>query len=134
MSDRPVVTFAELTPGRAFGEASFTCSEELLAKWRAIYPELRGPGPGLVPPGLSAVIYMDAYTRLVSPRPEGNVHATQRFRWHRLARVGETLRTTVSVGGTEVRDGRQRATFRSRTVDAAGGAVLDGQMVVIWAR
>jgi acyl dehydratase len=134
VTDRPVVTFAQLTPGRGFGEASFTCSEELLAKWRTIYPELRGPAAGLVPPGLSAVVYMDAYTQLVSPRPEGNVHATQRFRWHRLARVGETLRTTIEVGGTEVRDGRKRVTFRSTTVDATGHPVLDGEMVTIWAR
>ncbi len=134
MSARPAVTFEALTPGRAFGEASFTCSEELMKQWRAIYPELRGPSAGLVPPGLSAVVYMDAYAQLVSPRPEGNVHATQRFRWHRLARIGETLRTSIVVGGAEVREGRKRVTFRSRTVDAAGAPVLDGEMVVIWAR
>lgn len=133
MSERPVVTFGELTPGRAFGEASFTCGEELMACWRTIYPELRGPSAGLVPPGLSAVVYMDAYAHLVSPRPDGNVHATQRFRWRRLARVGETLRTTIVVAGAEVREGRKRVTFRSQTIDAGGAPVLDGEMVVIWA-
>jgi acyl dehydratase len=134
MSARPVVTFDQLAAGRAFGHATFTCSPEVLARWRAVYPELEGASEGVVPPGLSAVIYMDAYAELVSPRPEGNVHATQRFRWLRLARVGETLTTAIDVARTEIKDGRKRVTFRSTTSDAAGAPVLEGEMVVLWAR
>ncbi len=129
-----VLTFDRLVPGREFGRASFDLSVEVIEKWRAIYPELPAPAAGRVPPGIAAVIAITAYARLTSPRPEGNVHGSQRFRWRRLPRVGERLETAVRVKAAETRQGRRWVTVETLTTDAHGRPVLEGEMITLWAR
>lgn len=134
MSEAPVVTFDRLVPGTDFGTRTFACSPEALDRWRRIYPELPLPADGTVPPGLAAPIVMMAYGTLVAPRPAGNVHASQTFRWHRRARVGEVLTTAVRVLRAEVKGERRWVTIATLTSDAAGRPVLEGELVTLWAR
>ncbi len=129
-----MLTFDHLVPGREFGRQVFDCSAEVLERWRAIYPELPPPAEGRVPPGLAAVIAITAYGRLTSPRPEGNVHGSQRFRWRRLPRVGERLETTVRLKSAELRQERRWVSIETLTSDAEGQPVLEGEMVILWAR
>lgn len=134
MSEAPVVTFDQLGAGTDFGTRTFECSPAVLEQWRRIYPELPLPADGTVPPGLAAPIAMMAYGTLVAPRPAGNVHASQTFRWHRRARVGEVLTTRVRVLRTEVKGDRRWVTIGTLTSDAGGAPVLEGEMLTIWAR
>ena len=129
-----MLTFDQLAPGREFGRQVFDCSAEVLGRWRAIYPELPPPAEGRVPAGLAAVIAIMAYGRLTSPRPEGNVHGSQRFRWRRLPRVGERLETAVRLKSAELRQERRWVTIETLTSDAEGQPVLEGEMVILWAR
>jgi hypothetical protein len=129
-----VLTFDRLVPGRELGRHAFECTAEAIETWRAIYPELPSPAAGRVPPGIAAVIAITAYARVTDPRPEGNVHGSQRFRWRRLPRVGERVETAVRVKAAEVRNGRRWVTVETLTTDAAGRPVLEGEMVTLWAR
>lgn len=126
-----MLTFESFRPGQELGRCTFALEPALLALWRRLYPY--DDCGDLMPPGMASVVTMRSYMKILVPRPEGNVHAGQRMRIHRLPQVGETLTTTIGCADKAMRKGRRFVTFATRTDDAGGATVLSGTTTSIWA-
>lgn len=127
-----MITFEDFQPGKSFGEAPVTLDEALFEKWTALFPGDAACAPEM-PEGMTAVLVMNAYMKLISPRPPGNVHASQTFELARLPKLGETVTTTVTCTGKELRSGRRWVDLETQSRDAEGTFLFSGTMRMIWA-
>ena len=82
------------------------------------------------PPTLAAVYIRGALMAL--PAPPGGVHAKQRFTFHRPARVGDTLGTTVRIVEKYVKKGHNYVIMETTTQNQHGDTVTTGRMTRIW--
>ena len=115
--------------GKAYGSDKFRFDDERLAKWLAVYPD-DGHGE-LMPPGMTAMIQLQAYLSRISPRPKGNVHGSQVFNMNRLPRLGEELVTVVTCTKKEIRKERKWVETSYETRDQAGAVVFTGIMTTL---
>ena len=127
-----MMTFDDLEPGAAFGQCAFALTKEALAEWTALFPD-DGRSSPTMPPGMIAMVVMQAYTTLMPERPRGNIHASQKFWISRLPSLDKTLMTTLTCAGKELKAGRRWVRFGTGTVDAAGRPLFRGEMTSIWA-
>lgn len=125
-----MITYDDFVPGAVMGSSSALLDAVKLRAWRDLFPE--DDLDGVMPHGMVAAIAMRAYAEVVQPRPPGNVHAVQHFDLFRLPRAGETLTTTITCVGKEIRRDRRRVTLQ---MDCTGteGAAFRGRMTVLWA-
>jgi acyl dehydratase len=127
-----MITFADLQPGAALGECSFTVGEETVAQWTALFPGDRASLP-LMPPAMIVMVVMRAYMALIKDRPPGNIHAGQKFSISRLPVLNETVTTKLSCMRKELKKDRRWVTFATDTTDAAGELLFRGEITTIWA-
>ncbi|GHF65343.1 hypothetical protein [Seohaeicola zhoushanensis] len=127
-----MITFEDFEPGRSFGSVPVTLDDRLWSNWTRLYPGDSACAPEM-PEGMTAVLVMKAYMELVAPRPPGNVHASQSFEVTRLPRLGETVTTTVTCTGKELRNGRRWIDLATESRDAEGQHLFNGRMRMIWA-
>lgn len=123
--------FDTLPVGARLGERELLLSEELLERWRRLFPD--EAMDGRMPAGMAAVATMRAYSDVVAPRPPGNVHGSQRFEMLRRPQTGERLVTTVSCTGKELKRERRWVHFATETSGADGAACFRGLMTILWA-
>lgn len=119
-------------PGQVIGERTLTLDSTLLQRWFEIFPQ--DSGGASIPAGLTAVIFIRAYSDLLQPRPPGNVHGAQTFEVRRLPQSGETVVTSLSCAGKELRGERRWVRFASETRSQAGDHLFSGLMTTLWAR
>ena len=122
MTEEQLFTYDYYEPGKLYGESEFTVDEETVNKWRTVYPD--DNEPGVMPPGMTAMIAVDAILTHQSPRPPGGVHGGQSFDIHRMPRIGETLVTEVRCIDKEIRKGRKWAYSETRTRSKDTGELL----------
>lgn len=127
-----MITFEDFQPGKSFGTAPVTLDDALFDKWTALFPGDAACTPQM-PEGMTAVLVMNAYMQLVAPRPPGNVHASQSFALERLPQLGETVTTTVTCTGKELRNGRRWVDLETQSHDQTGAFLFSGTMRMIWA-
>ncbi|MGF6861429.1 hypothetical protein ABIE69_002001 [Rhodobacteraceae bacterium MBR-64] len=127
-----MITFDDFRPGHVFGTAPVTLDDALFQKWTALFPEDAACAPGM-PEGMTAVLVMNAYMKLIAPRPPGNVHASQAFTLECLPKLGETVNTTITCTGKELLKGRRWLDLETRSHDEAGNFLFSGAMRLIWA-
>ena len=127
-----MITFDDFQPGHSFGAAPVTLDDALFAKWTALFPDDDACAPDM-PEGMIAVLVMNAYMELIAPRPPGNVHASQAFALHRLPKLGQTVSTTVTCTGKELRNGRRWLDLETQSHDEDGNFLFSGTMRMIWA-
>ncbi|KAA8605733.1 hypothetical protein AL036_17670 [Salipiger aestuarii] len=127
-----MITFDDFRPGHIFGTAPVTLDDALFGKWTALFPDDAACAPDM-PEGMIAVLVMNAYMELIAPRPPGNVHAGQTFALERLPKLGETVNTTITCTGKELRKGRRWLTLETRSHDDADNFLFSGEMRLIWA-
>ena len=125
-----MITYDDFVPNRVMGSSAAVLDAAKLQAWRNLFPE--DDLNGAMPHGMVAAIAMRAYAEVVQPRPPGNIHAVQRFDVQRLPRAGETLTTTITCLGKEIRRDRRRVTLQ---MDCTGtqGPAFRGLMTVLWA-
>lgn len=127
-----MITFDDFEPGRCFGSVPITLDERLWSNWTRLYPGDTASSPDM-PEGMTAVLVMQAYMGLVAPRPPGNVHASQSFEVVRMPRIGQTVTTSVTCTGKELRNGRRWIDLATDSCDAEGQHLFKGRMRMIWA-
>jgi len=127
-----MITFDDLQPGAALGQASFVFTQDLLDQWCALYPDDRAAGPHM-PAAMVVMVMMRAYTEVMHDRPPGNIHAGQKFRIARLPALHEQVKTRLTCMGKELKRERRWVTFSMDTVDAADTLLFRGEMTTIWA-
>ncbi|KPQ09702.1 MAG: hypothetical protein HLUCCO17_13750 [Saliniramus fredricksonii] len=124
--------FADFTPGAYLGEARVVLDRERFARWRALFPTAAQVQEA--PPGLLVALFMNGFAEAFAPHPDGNIHAGQTLAFTgRSLRAGEGARVSVVCREAEIKRGRNRVRFEARMCDDAGGEIMSGEMLVIWA-
>jgi hypothetical protein len=128
-----MITFAELEPGTVLGEQPFAVTEEAVSAWTALFPDDAECLPAM-PPGMTAMVVMRAYVTIMHDRPEGNIHAAQKFWISRLPALHDRLVTTLTCESKEFKNERRWVTFATETTDESGHLMFRGEMTTIWAQ
>jgi len=130
------LTFATFTPGEIIGSAPVTLDQRLFDLWAALYPNdshTDASGALLMPAGMTAVLLMNAYATILTPRPPGNIHAGQRFDIHRLPAFGDTVITELRCTSKVLKKDRRWIDFDSQSRAESGELLFSGNMTIIWA-
>ncbi|MGB6446272.1 MAG: hypothetical protein WBF47_13990 [Xanthobacteraceae bacterium] len=127
-----MMTFTAFRPDTFLGTHDFVLSREIVDRWTDLFPDDRASLP-TIPASMMAMILMRAFTNILSERPQGNIHAGQKFWITRLPSIGEHAVTTLRCVGKEEKNGRQWITFSSESNGVAGQLLFRGQMTTIWA-
>jgi len=124
--------FDTFEPGKPIGTRTLTLGRELVEPWLMLYPEDRDGER--MPPGMTAVVYSRAYSDILLPRPPGNVHAAQQFRIAQMPSIGDTLITSLSCEGKELKGDRRWVWFTSETRRDDRTLLFSGLMTTLWAK
>jgi len=133
MARPPTWTYDGIRAGAVLGSASLTVDNGFVERWLRLYAGEPDTRPEL-PAGMAMLIVMRSYAQAVSPRPPGNVHASQRLTIHRAPRVGERLTTTVRCQDKEMKKGRRWVHLAIETLGEGGEPCYQGIITSIWAR
>jgi acyl dehydratase len=124
--------FDTFKPGEEIGRREMALDQAQIDRWVALFPEDRDGAR--MPPGMMAAVQMRAYSDLLQPRPPGNVHGAQQFRLVRLPSAGDTLVTTLTCQGKELKGERRWVRFVSDTRGRDGELLFTGVMTTLWAK
>lgn len=128
-----VLIFDNFSVGRLMGSHAYTIDQAAFGRWIGLYPQDEAHYPK-IPPGMALMVVMRAYMSILSPRPEGNIHAGQKLEVFDLPNVGDTVRTEITVRDKELRKNRRWVHLDTVTRNEAGGLVCRGENITIWAR
>jgi hypothetical protein len=128
-----MITFADLEPGTVLGEHPFALTAEAVTEWTALFPSDAECLPAM-PPAMIAMVIMRAFATLMHDRPEGNIHAAQKFWIAQLPNLDDRLVTTLSCAGKEFKNGRRWVTFATETSNQSGRLMFRGEMTTVWAQ
>jgi len=129
---KPLLLFDGFLPGAEMGRASERVDAALLGLWTRLYP-WDVPPPGEVPAGLTTVLLMRAYMRILAPRPPGNIHARQRVELVATPRLDEAVETAIRCTGKQLRKERRYVEVATRSTGEGGRLLFNGAMTLIWA-
>lgn len=123
-------TFERFHAGQGFGAIEVTLDAQRVAGWEAVYGPIKG---SVAPDGLIVAGMMEAYLLAIQPRPNGNVHASQKLAFTgEQAALDDTITYCVKIAKAEQKKGRFWVSFLiSATLD--GRALMQGELVSIWA-
>jgi len=139
MSD--FVKYASMAEGDDFlnPPPTFEVSEQAVKKYIAATEdstvqlgELDDTGDKIAPPMLAAVYVIDALRTRVGP--PGGIHAKQRFKFYRPAKIGETLYTSAKVVKLYERKGRHYVEMSTETKNQTGELITTGVITRIWGK
>ncbi|PHS73439.1 MAG: hypothetical protein COB22_01755 [Cycloclasticus sp.] len=94
--------------------------------------EVDPQGDRIAPPMLAAVYVIDALRTRVGP--PGGIHAKQRFKLHRPAKIGEKLYTSANVLKLYERKGRNYVEMTTETKNQTGELITSGLITRIWGK
>jgi len=135
------VKYASLVEGADFlnPAVSFEVTKEVVDKYISSTndstPELQvqdEKGDRVAPPMLAAVYVIDALRVRVGP--PGGIHAKQKFKFHRPAKIGETLLTTAKVSTLYVKKERNYVEMTTETRNQNGELITTGLITRIWGK
>ncbi|MEW5011674.1 MAG: MaoC family dehydratase [Cycloclasticus sp.] len=135
------VKYASLVEGADFLDpaVSFQVSKDVVDKYISstndLTPELQvedDNGGRVAPPMLAAVYVIDALRVRVGP--PGGIHAKQKFKFHRPAKIGETLLTTAKVSTLYVKKERNYVEMTTETRNQDGELITTGLITRIWGK
>ena len=127
-----MLLFDGFQPGAVIGRVSERVDAALLGLWRQLYP-WDEPAPGELPAGMTTVLMMRAYMKLLAPRPPGNIHTRQRVELTALPRLEEEVTTGILCTGRQLRKERRYVEIATRSTGAGGRELFNGAMTLIWA-
>lgn len=128
-------TFDDFSEGMALGSIDVVVDEHRTSLWRRIYA--RGESwneADAVPQSLIVAAMMEAYLKIIQPRPPGNVHAGQKIvMTGNSVMAGARLTFGFSCLGKAMKRERRWMTLGvSGSQDAR--PVMRGEIVTIWAK
>jgi hypothetical protein len=126
-----MITFADLEPGTVLGEHPFALTPEAVTEWTALFPDDAECLP-MMPPAMIAMVVMRAFVTIMHDRPEGNIHAAQKFSIAQLPALDDRLLTTLTCQAKEFKNGRRWVTFATATNDQSGRLMFRGEMTTVW--
>jgi len=129
MSDKPEFVWENLKVGMVIGERSLEVTQEMadahceaVGARRERYASESPTGEPIAPPMLFIndllAIYDENYRRF------GTIHARLGYRFHRPARIGETVRQKVTVTDLYVKRGKGWIVSELRVTSEAGALLL----------
>lgn len=124
--------FDTFEPGELIGTRTLTLERDLLERWGRLFPDDRDGCR--MPPGMMAVVYSLAYSDILQPRPPGNVHGAQQFKIEKTPSIGDTLITSLTCAGKELKGERRWVRFASETRHADSTLMFSGVMTTLWAK
>ena len=127
-----MISFEDFQPGHSFGRAAVTLDDDLMEKWFSLFPADAECAP-FMPEGMTAVLVMNSYMELVSPRPPGNIHASQRFTTRSFPKISDTVFTQIACGGKTLKNGRRWVDLETQSTSEDGRLFFTGTMRTIWA-
>ncbi|MCB1468421.1 MAG: hypothetical protein KDK08_15030 [Rhizobiaceae bacterium] len=134
-NDGVVWTYEHFQPGETFGSVELELDETRLALWKEVYgDDSRIDQTGQVPRGLLVAGMMETYLRVVSPRPPGNIHASQKLMLGSGSlKVGDTVTATVTCLDKVRRKDRGWVTI-GVVMNSNDQEFLRGEIRTVWAR
>lgn len=129
----PMYTWERFVPGSDLGTISEPVTAEVCEQWASLYPWDKVGADGLAPFGMTSVLMMRAYLMIATPRPPGNVHASQRFTVTARPRVGEVIESRLRVLSKTRKGERGFVEFELIASGEGGRALFTGVMTLIWA-
>jgi len=139
MSD--YVKYSSMSEGDAFLDPppSFQVSQEVVDKYIKSTNDLtkqlnvkNNEGDNIAPPMLAAVYVIDALRTRVGP--PGGIHAKQTFKFHRPAKIGETLYTSATVLRLYQKKERNYVEMTTETLNQHGDLITSGLITRIWGK
>ena len=139
MSD--YVKYSSMSEGDAFLDPppSFQVSQEVVDKYIKSTNDLTkqlnvkdNEGDNIAPPMLAAVYVIDALRTRVGP--PGGIHAKQTFKFHRPAKIGETLYTSATVLRLYQKKERNYVEMTTETLNQHGDLITSGLITRIWGK
>jgi len=94
--------------------------------------ETDSSGKRIAPPMLAAVYVIEALRTRVGP--PGGIHAKQQFKFHRPARVGETLFTSAKVLKLYQKKERNYVEMTTETRNQSDELITSGMITRIWGK
>ena len=135
------VKYSSMSEGEVFLEPppSFQVSDEVVDKYIMSTNDLTEQlnvkdmdGDRVAPPMLAAVYVIDALRTRVGP--PGGIHAKQQFKFHRPAKVGETLYTSANVHRLYQKKERNYVEMITETRNQHGDLITSGLITRIWGK
>ncbi len=127
-----MLRFDDFVPGGELGIDELRLDDGHFLRWYKLFPDDRIHAPRM-PPGMTAMVIMRAYTTVLVPRPPGNVHGEQRIELVRLPALGDRLITRLSCFTKELKGERRWVRIATETSDAVGSLLFRGRMAILWA-
>lgn len=125
--DDALWTFDRFEPSMSFGSLDIEIDEDRMAAWSGVF------GAEGHRSGLLVVVMMEAFIRLIQPRPNGNVHAAQKLQFISATRSLERhFSVDVRCDGKELRKERRWVNFRA-DVYQRDALLMTGLITTIWA-
>lgn len=129
---QPTYTFDNFKAGELLGRQALTLEQPLVDQWVELFPEDRNTRG--MPPGMTAVVFSRAYSRILQPRPPGNVHGEQTFTLSQMPQIGDQLMTDLWCTNKTLKGTHRWIQFTSETRKASGELLFSGQMTTLWAK
>lgn len=128
----PVLLFDAFSPASIMGRASERLDHSIVASWKELYP-CDVDEHDYAPAGLSTVLIMRAYMRVLTPRPPGNIHVRQKVEVAALPRLGEEVATEIRCVGKALRRECRYVELETKSTGEGGRDLFTGAMTLIWA-
>ncbi|RAI02068.1 hypothetical protein DLJ53_11875 [Acuticoccus sediminis] len=127
---RRLLRFDDFRPGTEIARADMEVPAEAAEQLHRAFPDLAAEDASVE---LTIAMLMRAYTRLVAPRPPGNIHAGQEMRIHRVLTPGERFQARADCIDKETKAGRNWVRF-GLVLETAAGPLVDAKMRFVWAQ
>ncbi len=132
-----VWTFGDFEVGTDLGTVDVVLDDRRLALWNRVYSfagSAVSSDDKAVPDGLIVAAMMEAYIKVIQPRPPGNIHAGQTLAFAgRSVRPGIQLSLVFACVGKAIKRERKWLTFGVRVMDG-DALVARGDISSIWAK
>ena len=141
--------FADFTPGHSFGALDIPLDAQRVGLWGEVFADAAaasgaaadvdaavaaGACGGELSRSVLVAAMMEAYLRLLQPRPPGNIHASQALAFTgRPVRAGTVLTARLECRDKFVKKDRRWVVFRVTLSDGAA-AVMTGDIASIWSK
>ena len=127
-----LLNFATVQVGQHFGTHVWHATSAIAQRWQKAFGDAGGAS-NLLPAAFAFVYTSEAVLSLMPPKGEGGIHAKQAFAFGVGVRVGDTLRTELTLQEKYEKRGRSYVVLCTRTVNQHGDVVLEGLRTTIWA-
>ncbi|WP_179044467.1 hypothetical protein [Sphingobium lactosutens] len=126
------IHFADFVVGKVMGQVETPISDEKVKAWTELYPWDAEKG-GEAPWSMATALMMEAYLKVVAPRPPGNLHVNQVMRIEDTAMIGEAVTIEIMCLAKHVKGVRRVVELQATGLGADRRRLFDGLITLYWA-